>query len=126
MGYPQVQIGSLDVQLQQMLIEARRYPSGHFRRQQALTRMIRLIAQSKKLWQENTPYMPMLSSKHGFTFVRISAKPQQQSAMTQRVGALLHDSIATSAGDCKTCVSKSASSSGGQFLPGVRGNILGT
>jgi hypothetical protein len=92
MGYPQVQIGSLDVQLQQMLIEARRYPSGHFRRQQALTRMIRLIAQSKKLWQENTPYMPMLSSKHGFTFVRISAKPQQQSAMTQRVGALLHGS----------------------------------
>jgi hypothetical protein len=56
MGYPQVQIGSLDVQLQQMLLEARRYPLGHFRRQQALTRMIRLIAQSKKLWQENTPY----------------------------------------------------------------------
>jgi hypothetical protein len=56
MLYPQLQTGSLEVQLQQMLLEARRYPSGHFRRQQALTSMIRLIAQSKKLWQENTPY----------------------------------------------------------------------
>jgi hypothetical protein len=56
MAYPQVQTGSLDVQLQQILVEARRYPAGHFRRQQALSTMIRLIAQSKKLWQENTPY----------------------------------------------------------------------
>jgi hypothetical protein len=56
MLYPQIQTGSLDVQLQQMLLEARRYPSGHFRRQQALTTMIRWIAQSKKLWYENTPY----------------------------------------------------------------------
>jgi hypothetical protein len=56
MLYQQVQAGSLDVQLQQMLLEARRYPSGHFRRQQALTSMIRLIDQSHKLWHENTPY----------------------------------------------------------------------
>jgi hypothetical protein len=54
--YLQVQTGFLEVQLQQLLLEARRYPLGHFQRQQALTAMIRLIAQSKKLWQENTPY----------------------------------------------------------------------
>jgi hypothetical protein len=56
MRYPQIQPSVLEEQLQQMLIEARRYPSGHFRRQQALSAMIRLIAQSKKLWHENTPY----------------------------------------------------------------------
>lgn len=47
---------SLDQQLSQLVTEASRHPVGHPRRQRSLTKIIRLIGQSHKLWQENTPY----------------------------------------------------------------------
>jgi hypothetical protein len=46
----------LDEQLGQLIQEARQYPSGHLKRKQCLTKMVRLIEQSHKLWHENTPY----------------------------------------------------------------------
>ncbi|NJK41280.1 MAG: sigma-70 family RNA polymerase sigma factor [Acaryochloridaceae cyanobacterium SU_2_1] len=47
---------SLDKQLSQLVTEARRHPAGDLKRQQCLTKVIQLINQSHKLWQENTPY----------------------------------------------------------------------
>lgn len=46
----------LDEQLRQLVIEARQYPSGHLKRKQCLTQIVRLIEQSRKLWHEHTPY----------------------------------------------------------------------
>jgi cytochrome c556 len=127
MGYPQVQIGSLDVQLQQMLLEARRYPSGHFRRQQALTRMIRLIAQSKKLWQKNAPYYADALQQTWLYFCQNICEATTAECYDSARGSIITGlAIASVGSDCKTCMSKSASSRSGQFLPGVKGNILGT
>ncbi len=46
----------MDEQLRQLVIETCRHPPGSLERQQGLTKLIRLIGQSKKLWQEDTPY----------------------------------------------------------------------
>lgn len=46
----------LEDKLRQLVIEARRYPKGHLKRKQCLTKMVRLIEQSHKLWHEHTPY----------------------------------------------------------------------
>ncbi|WP_299415421.1 sigma-70 family RNA polymerase sigma factor [Acaryochloris sp. IP29b_bin.148] len=46
----------LEDKLRQLVLEARQYPSGHLKRKQCLTKMVRLIEQSHKLWHEHTPY----------------------------------------------------------------------
>ena len=46
----------MDRQLRQLVAETCRHPPGSLKRQQHLTKLIRLIKRSKKLWQENTPY----------------------------------------------------------------------
>ena len=46
----------MDEQLRQLVVETCRHPLGSLERQQGLTKLIRLIEQSKKLWQEDTPY----------------------------------------------------------------------
>jgi hypothetical protein len=45
-----------DEQLHQLVIETCRHLPRSLERQQGLTKLIRLIEQSKKLWQEKTPY----------------------------------------------------------------------
>ncbi len=52
----QVSSHTVEREVQQLIEEASQYPKGHFRRQQCLTQVIRLIIRSRKLWQENTPY----------------------------------------------------------------------
>lgn len=47
---------SLEDKLRQLVLEARQYPSGHLKRKQCLTQIVRLIEQSHKLWHEHTPY----------------------------------------------------------------------
>lgn len=46
----------LEDKLRQLVLEARQYPSGHLQRKQCLTKMVRLIEKSHKLWHEHTPY----------------------------------------------------------------------
>lgn len=47
---------SLEDQLRELVVETCAYPLNSIQRQQGLTQLIRLIAQSGKLWQEQTPY----------------------------------------------------------------------
>ncbi|AFZ23741.1 hypothetical protein Cylst_1457 [Cylindrospermum stagnale PCC 7417] len=42
--------------LKKLIIDACRHPPKSWERQEALTQIIRLVMQSGKLWQENTPY----------------------------------------------------------------------
>lgn len=46
----------LEDQLRELVLEARQHPAGHLKRRQCLTKMVRLIEQSHKLWHEHTPY----------------------------------------------------------------------
>jgi len=46
----------LEEKLRQLVLEARQYPAGHLKRKQCLTKIVRLIEQSHKLWHEHTPY----------------------------------------------------------------------
>ena len=46
----------MDRQLRKLVAETCRHPPGSLERQQNVTKLIRLIQKSKKLWQENTPY----------------------------------------------------------------------
>lgn len=47
---------NFDKTLLQILLEGHQYNPDDFRRKQCLTRMMRLIEQSRMLWHENTPY----------------------------------------------------------------------
>lgn len=47
---------NIEQQLQQLTLEARRYPDISLGRQQKLDQIVRLVIQSNKLWIENTPY----------------------------------------------------------------------
>ncbi len=46
----------MNEQLRQLVAETCSHPPGSLKRQQGLTKIIRLIERSKKLWQENQPY----------------------------------------------------------------------
>lgn len=47
---------TIDAEILPLLSEARKYPPGNYRRKQCLTKMIRIIQQSNRLWHEHTPY----------------------------------------------------------------------
>ncbi|WP_299489509.1 sigma-70 family RNA polymerase sigma factor [Acaryochloris sp. IP29b_bin.137] len=47
---------SIDAEILPLLTEACKYPPGNFKRKQCLTKMIRIIQQSNRLWHEHTPY----------------------------------------------------------------------
>ncbi len=47
---------TIEEEIRSLVAEARQYPPGHIKRQQCLTKIIRIIDQSQKLWHENTPY----------------------------------------------------------------------
>ena len=49
-------LAQVDKKLSQLIAETCSQPSGSLKRQLGLTKLIRLIQQSKKLWRENTPY----------------------------------------------------------------------
>lgn len=46
----------IDAEVLPLLLEARQYPPGHHKRKQCLSKIIRIIQKSKKLWYEHTPY----------------------------------------------------------------------
>ena len=45
-----------DEHLHQLALEAYKYPLGALKRQQCLTKMMRLMAQSRRVWYEKTPH----------------------------------------------------------------------
>ncbi len=49
-------LAQIDKKLSQLVAETCSHLSGSLKRQLGLTKLIRLIQQSKKLWYENTPY----------------------------------------------------------------------
>lgn len=49
-------MSEVDDQLKRLVVEACQHPPGSLLRQRYLTRIIRLITQSRKLWRENSQY----------------------------------------------------------------------
>ena len=48
-------IVNVDEQLRNLVATACQYPPGHLQRQQCLTKIVRLVTQSRKLWYEKNP-----------------------------------------------------------------------